>query len=340
MKSQISKILIENGLDPYDYDLQELYDAGKKNLVEHIELYYDKDFTCSSVINSLFTDGILYHIKRKGKSKTDILIEEKTKDILEQNKKISEKSKEITQSIEYAKSLQSAILPSISKINQFLKNYFIIYKPKDIIGGDFYWFESYENYIYFAVADCTGHGVPGGMVSLIASSALNKSFENSKNTSEILNNSRDIIIDTFNKNEREVYDGMDIIICRYDIINRTLQYSGANRPLWILSSVTGEIKEYKTDRFPVGKFFEKKPFSQNELLLEGKDIVYLFSDGVIDQFGHSDLGKFKTSRLRNLILKIRDFHITTQKEILESEIHNWKLDTEQTDDISIWGIQL
>lgn len=342
MKSELPKILVENGLDPFEYDLQELYEIGRKNIINNIEFYYDKDYSCKSVLRSLFTDGILEFIRSKGRSKLEILVEEKTKIIHDENKRISQKHKEITQSIEYARSLQNSILPSISKIENHLKNYFLFYKPKDIIGGDFFWFETFENYIFFAVADCTGHGVPGGMVSLVCSNALNKCVNELKiiKTSEILNMSRHLIIETFNKNGQNINDGMDIILCKYDTISNKLEFSGANRPLWILRNNSKNIEEFKTDRQPVGKFFEPKPFNTFETQIEKKDIVYMFSDGYIDQFGGDNDSKFKTSRFKDLINKIKYLQIKEQENILKFNFESWKNNTEQTDDICVWGIML
>jgi serine phosphatase RsbU (regulator of sigma subunit) len=232
------------------------------------------------------------------------------------------------------------ILPSNDKINKHLQNHNIIYLPKDIIGGDFYWFESTQEFIYFAVADCTGHGVPGGMVSLICVNALNKSFKEERliETSDILNRSRQLIIETFNNNGQNVYDGMDIIICRWSKSTNQLSFSGANRPLWILRGQTGLIDEFKTDRFPVGKFFDEKPFSDFSTHLDKNDLLFMFSDGIVDQFGKE--GKFKTSRLKNLILKNRDYHLSYQSQFIKDAFLEWKDSEEQTDDVCMWIINL
>lgn len=342
MKSIVSKILIEKGIDPFDWDIDELYDIGKKNVFNNIEFYHDKDYPCNSVIISLFSEGILKHIERKGKSKTDLMVEQKTQQITQEKIRIQEKAHQVKQSIEYASNLQKSILPSKTAIDSTLPKNWIIFKPKDIIGGDFYWFDTQDNFTYFAVADCTGHGVPGGMVSLIGVSSLNKSLKELKlqTTNLILDHSRNFIIETFNKNGQSVNDGMDIILCRWCSENRILQYSGANRPLWILRSSTGLIDEYKTDRFPVGKFFEQKPFSSWEIEILDGDILFLFSDGLVDQFSDSGLGKFKASRLRNLIMKNRDYHYSLQGQYIETEIDTWQGSNDQTDDISLWLIQL
>jgi serine phosphatase RsbU (regulator of sigma subunit) len=342
MKSEVPRILIENGIDPLDYDLQELYEMGRKNILNNIEFYYDKEYSCKSVLKTLFTDGILSFIQSKGRSKLEILVEEKTKKITEENKKMTEKNREITQSIEYARSLQRSTLPSMSKINRYLKNHFLYYNPKDIIGGDFFWFENCGDYLFFAVADCTGHGVPGGMVSLVCSNALNKCVNELKilNTSDILNKSRELVIESFNKNEESLNDGMDIILCRYDIKSRRLEFSGANRPLWVMRNENKILEEFKTDRQPVGKFITSNSFSSFEIDIDSNDMIYMFSDGYIDQFGGDDESKFKTSRFRDLINKIKYIQIKEQESTIKTNFEEWKGSFEQTDDICVWGIML
>lgn len=341
MKSEISRILAEKGIDHSHYDLEQLYQIGKKNIIENIELYWDKDYSCKSVLRSLFVDGIVDWIKQEGKSKIEILIEEKTKKLKEDKLKIEQKNKEIVQSIEYARSLQNSILPSYDKINNYLKDYFLIWSPKDIVGGDFFFFDSTGEDVFFAVADCTGHGVPGGMISLICSSALNKCISELglKNTDEILNMTRLLVIDTFNKNGQNVNDGMDIIMCKWTKNLETIEFSGAGRPLWVINSTDMTLREYKTDRFPVSKYFELKPFSKYTLDVKSGDILYMFSDGVTDQFGGESGGKFKTSRLKDLIDRIKFLNIKEQENIVNFSLKQWKGDFEQTDDICFWAIK-
>lgn len=342
MKGNIPRILVENGFDPFNYDLDELYKAGKSNMLDNIEFYYDKEYSCKSVLKSLFVAGILEFIKNQGKSKIDIIVEKKTKEITEENKKITEKSREITQSIQYARSLQRSTLPSISKINRYLKNHFLYYIPKDIIGGDFFWFENINNCLFFAVADCTGHGVPGGMVSLVCSNALNKCVNELKltNTSEILNESRKLIIDSFSKNEESLNDGMDIILCKFNLDSRILEFSGANRPLWIMRNENKILEEYKTDRQPVGNFIITKPFSTFEVELKPNDIIYMFSDGYVDQFGGEDESKFKTSRFKDLINQMKYLQMKEQEGLIKKNFDDWKGGFEQTDDVCVWGIMV
>jgi serine phosphatase RsbU (regulator of sigma subunit) len=339
LRSEISKILLENNYDPYNYDLDVLYESGRKYIYKHIENYYDKNYPINTVLKSLFTEGILLYLKNNGKSIVDVLVEQKTKEIKEKSDRISQRSKEINDSIKYAKSLQLSILPPLSKISEHLEDYFIFYRPKDIIGGDFYWFEKKDNYLIFSVSDCTGHGVPGGMVSLICSSALDKTINelNILDTNKILDKTSDIVVDSFNKNGQSINDGMDIILCKFDTISRKLYFSGANRPLWLIRD--GVLEEFKTDKRPVGKYYDEKSFTSQVIDIKSGDILYLSSDGYGDQFGGMNDSKFKTSKFKQTLLDNSYLSIKEQCRVVEETFLNWKEDKEQTDDICIFGIK-
>ena len=203
------------------------------------------------------------------------------------------KSKEVTDSIKYAKRIQSAILPSSKTIKEYLPNSFIFYKPKDIVAGDFYWLESKNDTVLFAVADCTGHGVPGAMVSVICNNGLNRSVREYGliNPSDILNKTREIVISEFEKSDEDVRDGMDIALCsiKYKVESKKsqttaiLQYAGANNPLWIVRD--HELIDIRPDKQPIGKHFKNSSFTPHSIELKKGDTIYIFSDGYADQFG-------------------------------------------------------
>jgi serine phosphatase RsbU (regulator of sigma subunit) len=155
-----------------------------------------------------------------------------------------------------------------------------------------------------------------------------------------LNKSRELVIESFNKNEESLNDGMDIILCRYDIKSRRLEFSGANRPLWVMRNENKILEEFKTDRQPVGKFITSNSFSSFEIDIDSNDMIYMFSDGYIDQFGGDDESKFKTSRFRDLINKIKYIQIKEQESTIKTNFEEWKGSFEQTDDICVWGIML
>jgi len=258
------------------------------------------------------------------------------------------KSKEVTDSIKYAKRIQSAILPSSKTIKEYLPNSFIFYKPKDIVAGDFYWLESKNDTILFAVADCTGHGVPGAMVSVICNNGLNRSVREYGliNPSDILNKTREIVISEFEKSDEDVRDGMDIALCsiKYKVESKNsqttaiLQYAGANNPLWIVRD--HELIDIRPDKQPIGKHFKNSSFTPHSIELKKGDTIYIFSDGYADQFGGPKGKKFMYKPFKNLLLSIQDKDMDDQKEILEQRFNEWKGNLEQVDDVCVIGIRI
>jgi len=262
--------------------------------------------------------------------------------IMEQKKLVQEKQKEIIDSITYAKRIQEAILPPLDYWKKNLPESFILYKPKDIVAGDFYWMEKSkdEKFVFFAAADCTGHGVPGAMVSVVCNNALNRSLLefNLTDTGKILDKTRELVIETFGKSSSEVKDGMDISLCRLNILTNEMQWSGSNNPLWYIRN--GELREIKPDKQPIGNYAEQKPFTSHSLNLEKGDTLYVFTDGYADQFGGPKGKKFKYKKLQDELLVIQDKALTVQKEMLEKLFEDWKDNLEQLDDVCIIGVRL
>jgi len=261
---------------------------------------------------------------------------------LQRKKKIiEEKNKEILAGITYAKRIQEAILPNQKILNEKLNNPLIIYKPKDIVAGDFYWMENSGDTLLFAACDCTGHGVSGAFVSLVAFNALNQAVREFKlqKPAEILNKVNEIIDETFSKSEEDVKDGMDIALCAYHPKKASLEYAGANNPLWLLKN-GNQFLEIKADRQPIGKFEFKKSFTNHTLSLEKNDQIFLFSDGFKDQFGGNNGKKLKSSGFRKMIESIGHLSLEDQKKQLEIAFNNWKGELEQIDDICLFSIKI
>ncbi|HEX8517949.1 MAG TPA: tetratricopeptide repeat protein [Bacteroidia bacterium] len=268
--------------------------------------------------------------------------------IIEQQKKIvEERNRDISDSINYAKRLQEAILPSARTVSAVIEDSFILYKPKDIVAGDFYWIEKKDDLVFIAAADCTGHGVPGAMISVVCSNALNRTVKEFGLTDpgKILDKVRELVIETFEKSESEVKDGMDISLCVIDIKNNGLAWAGANNPLWYLAG--NEIIEIKADKQPIGKNDHPKPFTSHHLKPGKGNIVYLFTDGYADQFGGEDLPggkpggkKFKYSKLKELLLDINLKPMLQQKAILDETFQNWKGNLDQVDDVCVIGVRI
>ena len=268
------------------------------------------------------------------------LVSQKKNSLIQEQKEIvQKKNKEILDSINYAKRIQSAILPASDTINQHLKDNFILYKPKDIVAGDFYWLEIKNGKTLFAVADCTGHGVPGAMISVVCNNGLNRSVREHGLTDpgKILDKTREIVIQEFSKSgEEEMADGMDISLC--SIEGNKMQWAGANNPLWIIRK--GELLETLPNRQPIGNYPFSKPFLTHEITLEKEDRLYLFSDGFPDQFGGVKGKKYKVKNLKNLLISISHNPMNDQQRILNTVFEEWRADFEQIDDICILGLKI
>ena len=260
--------------------------------------------------------------------------------IVQQKLIVEEKNKEITDSINYAKRIQTAILPSIEKIKTSFPNSFVLYKPKDIVAGDFYWYMEKAGKVLIAVADCTGHGVPGAMVSVVCNNALNRAVNdfNLMEPAKILDKTAELVIDAFKKSGEDVKDGMDISLCSFDKENNELEYSGAINSLFYIAE--NKLIEVKGDKQPIGQYANIKPFTNHKIALTKGDTVYLFSDGYHDQFGGEKGKKYMYKRFRELILGISKKEFSKQKVELETEFEQWRGDLEQLDDVCVIGVRV
>ncbi len=272
------------------------------------------------------------------------VIEQQKKEVEKTHLELAEKNKEIVDSITYAKRIQQAILPDSNYFSNLFPRHFVLYKPKDIVAGDFYWVASSGNTVFAAAADCTGHGVPGALVSMVCNSALNRAVKefNISEPGEILNKTRELVIQEFAKTSTEVKDGMDISLMALTHFGTnghlSLQWAGANNPLWIIRK--GEILETKPDKQPIGAYSKPQPFTTHSIEIQREDVIYLMTDGYQDQFGGPNGKKFKASNLKTLLIKINDKPLQDQKQTLEETIVTWQNNTEQIDDICIIGIKV
>jgi serine phosphatase RsbU (regulator of sigma subunit) len=279
--------------------------------------------------------------------------------IQKQKEKIEFQKEEITQSIKYAGRIQDAVLPPLNKLPNDL-NYFIFYKPKDIVSGDFYWFAQKNEMLYMVAGDCTGHGVPGAFMSILGISSLNEIINESDHhlsTSDILNSLKDRIINSLQKNEHETVSesGMDLSIVMLDKSKKTIEFSGANNPLFIIRKNNNiqsgdnieitkfedyELIHVKADKMPIGIYPVSKSFSNHSFNYNEGDTLYLFSDGFPDQIGGDHNKKLLLKRFKYGLLKMQHKALSEQKITLEKFLHKWKMDQEQTDDILVIGIRL
>jgi two-component system, sensor histidine kinase LadS len=264
--------------------------------------------------------------------------------VQERTRELNKKNKDITDSITYAKRIQEAILPDQTLLNKTLNDHFILYLPKAIVSGDFYWIHEKNNKIIFAVVDCTGHGVPGAFMSIMGHNFLNQVVkemditepgkildEVNKKVSETLSNGHDYIEGEY---------GMDIALCVLDKKKMEMQYAGAYNPLCLIRN--GSMTEIKGNRFSIGSFIEEnsKQFSNHSISLRSGDIIYLFTDGFADQFGGENRRKFMVDKFNQLLIKINSLDMGSQKEKLQEAFKEWKGKNEQLDDILVMGIKI
>lgn len=272
----------------------------------------------------------------------DKIAEQKHK-IKIQHDLVQQQKQKITDSIVYAKRIQSAILPPNRFIQHLLAEHFIFYKPRDIVSGDFYWIKQVDNRICIAAADCTGHGVPGALMSMLGITFLNEIINKDPKirANEILNELRTHVISSLRQTGKtgESRDGMDIALCIINHDSKTLEFAGANNHLYMIRD--GKLTEIKADRMPIGIHQRaKEPFTNNEIKLEKDDLIYIFSDGFVDQFGGPDGRKFLATNFKKLLLENHQEHLTDQKQILENTFENWRGEFKQLDDILVIGFKI
>lgn len=257
---------------------------------------------------------------------------------------IAEKNKEITDSITYALRIQHAKLPKKEEIYSAFPNCFVLFKPKDIVSGDFYYFHKNEKSIFIASADCTGHGVPGAFMSMIGSEKLDDALAHSTNTSEILSLLNRGIKSSLKQSESDesaTRDGMDIALCSLDTDTRIVKYAGANRPLWIIRNGQTAVEEIKATKKAIGGFTEdNQNFDTHEIKLQQGDTFYIFTDGYADQFSGQDGKKLMSKKFKEILVSIQSKTMQEQEKHLDNFVENWKAGTEQVDDILVIGVRL
>jgi serine phosphatase RsbU (regulator of sigma subunit)/tetratricopeptide (TPR) repeat protein len=357
----------------YEYDKKSLADS-LKNSVQRTrdQVLFDakeekqKHFTWSAIIVCGLLLGLLLITYRnyQNNKKINIKLKEQKTEVenknlaIESQKEIIQvKNREILDSIQYAKRIQEAILPDTRILNSSFSESFILFKPKDIVSGDFYWIDKVEDNVYVSVVDCTGHGVPGAFISLLGYNILNRAvgeFHKEK-PGEILQSMNKQLEEMLTRSSLHVKDGMDIALCRFVRTNTgyTLEFAGAHNPVWIIRDKTREaigetllqmnnevLYELKANRQSIGGLTDKKPFEQMEVQLQKGDSIYLFSDGYADQFGGVKGKKFKYGQLRDLLLSIAGKDLQFQKKALEDSIEQWKGNLEQVDDVCVIGIRI
>jgi len=315
-----------------------------KEKESEIRLNRQKMITISAVIILLMMGaaGAIIFNRYRIIKKQEKIIKVQHEELTLQHMTIESKQKDILDSITYAKRLQNAILSDPEEIKSVLPNTFVLYLPKDIVAGDFYFFEEYTDYYMLAAADCTGHGVPGAILSVVCANALSQAIKEFALTDpgQILDKTRDIITDRFSKSTETINDGMDISLLVISKNDKTVWWSGANNPLYY--TVNGKLSEIKANRQSVGLSDHKNNFTTHRIDVFGQNqtMFYLLTDGFADQFGGTDGKKFRTKELRLLIERLSYLPINEQQRELEAVFQKWKGNFEQIDDVCIIGIEM
>lgn len=275
-----------------------------------------------------------------------VIIIDDVSEIVHHKRVVEQKNKEITDSIEYAKIIQKNLFPFDNILSILFPDSFLFFQPKDIISGDFYWLFRTQDTVYCAVADCTGHGVPGAMLSVLGISFLDRIICEMGQVSpaQILDRLRELIIEVFNQQgeQDEIKDGMDIVLIAMDMRTYECQYSGANNSLYIIRNSTHNayLEEIKSDRMPISIYYEMKPFTNHSFQLQKGDILYLKTDGFEDQIGGALNKKYLRKQLKAFLSSIHKYPFDIQKELLINEFSKWKGKLDQTDDVMMLGIKV
>ncbi|MFC2104014.1 tetratricopeptide repeat protein [Bacteroidota bacterium] len=338
-------------------EFQTLYETEKKDkeisLLNKDKALQDATLKRQKLVLYFFVIGfgiisiLLIFIFRlfKHKQKANIILEQKNEEISAQRDHIFQQNKEITDSIEYASRIQTALLPPQEIIDVLIPESFILFRPRDIVSGDYYWLGSKGSKIISVTADCTGHGVPGAFMSMLGISFLNEivnlTDEQELQSNIILNEMRSLVISSLRQtgNIGESRDGMDMTLCIIDRKKMELDFSGAYNPLFIIRN--NELIETKGDKMPIGIHVKKSAdFSNHIVKLEKGDIIYTFSDGYVDQFGGEDNTKFRKKNFKDLLLEIHKKPMLEQKVILDDTLDRWMMGYDQVDDILVSGIRI
>jgi serine phosphatase RsbU (regulator of sigma subunit) len=269
-------------------------------------------------------------------------VQERTIELAIKNEELAEKNKDITDSIRYAKRIQDASLTGIYHVKNVLQQSFIFFKPKDIVSGDFFWIKQRKESIYFAAIDCTGHGVPGAILSIVANNILNKAFEDSTDGSPAaILNRLTLLASTALQSSSDTYqlrDGMDIALCRINTQTKQVEFAGAYNSLYLIRQ--NKLIEYVADHLSIGNIETSKPYTNHTFAYETNDQLYLFSDGFPDQFGGEKGKKYKYSHFQEFLVKNNNLPVDEQRAALEKEFGTWKGKLEQIDDVLIMGVRL
>lgn len=333
LKSQNS-VEVKNVLLKHEQDKKDALAKKEEELRKTQELWIE--IICMVVFISLIAITVTIYRKAKARKKANV-------DIMSQKQIIEEKNKDITDSIEYALRIQQAKLPVEAEVKELFPESFIFFRPRDIVSGDFYFFHKNANHIFIAVADCTGHGVPGAFMSMIGSEKLKEAVMQTHDPSSILKKLNQGIKQSLKQTDSidSIKDGMDIALCSLEKNKGILNFAGANRPLWLLRNGNDKMEEFKATKRSIGGFTEnEQEFITHSIKVEKGDIFYIFSDGYADQDGGEKGKRLMNKNFYRLLSDIQKMQLAEQGKYLGSFIDNWRGDRMQLDDMLVMGVRL
>ena len=348
---QTRKKIIQNQMT-YDFEKKEaVANAEYKKEIENQQALAEEKSRKQNVVTLFVVIGLLLVLVFAGFILRSLRVTRKQKQIIEIKSRVTEqqkiiieeKNKDITDSINYAKRIQEAKLPKKDEIYSSLPQSFVLFKPKDIVSGDFYFFQKNDKCVFIAAADCTGHGVPGAFMSIIGSEKLEYAISQSTDTSEILKQLNKGIKTSLRQSDsnESTRDGMDLAICYIDTENHIVKYAGANRPIWIIRKNQTDIEEIKATKTAIGGLTDDNQyFDTHELKLQQDDTFYIFSDGYADTFSEQNGKKLTTKKFKQILIDIQAMTMQEQEIHLNNFIEDWKTGTEQIDDILVISVRL
>ncbi|MEQ8625231.1 MAG: tetratricopeptide repeat protein [Vicingaceae bacterium] len=365
MRYEFDKIQYQDSLNrAAETKKQELLQR-EKDLKQEAAIQRQRSYTIIGGIGFLFMLGLAFVLFKgyKNKQKANEIITAQKEEVEEKNIVIEEKNREIVDSINYAKRIQNTILPSEKTLAEFLPNSFVLFQPKDIVSGDFYWLDQKDDYVFFAAVDCTGHGVPGALVSVVGHNGLNRVLKEFDiyEPANMLDKLNELVEDTFSQSNESIKDGMDIALCRLNRKTNELVFAGANNPLYIVRKAEDNIDanplpssasrqevdnsthclfEIKADKQPIGKYEYRTSFKSHSVQLTKGDSLYIFSDGYADQFGGKKGKKFMYKPFKRLITELAGLKMRAQEKKLFYAFDKWKGDLEQIDDVCVMGVRI
>ncbi len=368
MQYEFDKIQYQDSLRRAEEQKRAALLQREKDLKQEAEIQRQRILTIAGGAGFLLMLGLAFVLFRGYKNKqraNEIItaqkneVESQKKAVEEQKEIIEEKNREIVDSITYAQRIQNAILPTRETIQRSLPQSFVFFKPKDIVSGDFYWIEEKEKHVYFAAVDCTGHGVPGAMVSVVGYNGLNRVLNEFKvpQPAAMLDKLNELVEETFSRSDSSIKDGMDLAICKLNKETNELEYAGANNSLYLVrdSAIVEEqderrnvsdeksgktLIEIKADKQPIGKYDFRQAFTNHQFQLHPGDAVYIFSDGYADQFGGEKGKKFMYKPFKKMLAEIANLKMDKQGEYIRKAFHEWKGRLEQIDDVCVMGVKV